>query len=61
MVGGGDQKDVDGMDGRRAGWGKLMMGRMEVAEVYLSNDKNPSCLGYIGDYTTRLSGDYNKP
>ena len=23
--------------------------------------KNPSCLGYIGDYTTQLNGDYNKP
>ena len=24
------------------------------------NEKNPSCLGYIGDYTTQLNGDYNK-
>ena len=23
--------------------------------------KNPGCLGYIGDYTTQLYGDYNKP
>ena len=26
-----------------------------------SNEKNPSCLGYIGDYATQLYGDYNKP
>ena len=26
----------------------------------LSNEKK-SCLGYIGDYTTQLYGDYNKP
>ncbi len=23
--------------------------------------KNPGCLGYIGDYTTHLCGDYEKP
>ena len=23
--------------------------------------KNPGCLGYIGDYTTQLYGDYFKP
>ena len=22
---------------------------------------HPRCLGYIGDYTTQLNGDYNKP
>ncbi len=27
----------------------------------LSNEKNPGCLGYIGDYTTQLYRDYNKP
>ena len=27
----------------------------------LSNEKNPGCLGDIGDYTTQLYGDYNKP
>ena len=29
----------------------------------LSNEKKPSCLGYIGDYTctTQLNGAYNKP
>ena len=30
-------------------------------KVHLSNDKNPGCLGFIGDYTTQLYGDYNKP
>ena len=23
--------------------------------------KKPSCLGYTGDYTIQLEGDYNKP
>ena len=27
----------------------------------LSNEKNPGWLGYLGDYTTQLYGDYNKP
>ena len=28
----------------------------------LSNEKRaPGCLGYIGDYTAQLCGDYNKP
>ena len=27
----------------------------------MSNEKNPGCLGYIGDYTTELCGDSNKP
>ena len=30
-------------------------------EIHLSNEKNPGCLGCIGDYTTQLYGDYNKP
>ena len=27
----------------------------------LSNERNPGWLGYIGDYTTQLYRDYNKP
>ena len=27
----------------------------------LSNEKNPSWLGDVGDYTTQLYRDYNKP
>ena len=27
----------------------------------MSNEKNPGCLGYIGDYTTQLYGDCDKP
>ena len=27
----------------------------------LSNEKTHGCLGYIGDYTTQVCGDYNKP
>ena len=29
--------------------------------IHLSNEKNPGCLGCIGDYTTQLYGDFNKP
>ena len=28
---------------------------------HLSHEKNPGWLGYIGDYTTQLCGDYNEP
>ena len=27
----------------------------------MSNEKKPGCLGYIGDYTTQLYRDYDKP
>ena len=27
----------------------------------VSNEKNPGCLGYIGDYTTQLYRDFSKP
>ena len=27
----------------------------------VNNEKKPGCLGYIGDYTTQLCRDYNKP
>ena len=30
-------------------------------EIYLSNEKNLGWLGYVGDYTTQLYRDYNKP
>ena len=30
-------------------------------ENQLSNEKNLGWLGYIGDYTTQLYRDYNKP
>ena len=29
--------------------------------VDMSHEENPGWLGYIGDYTTQLYGDYNKP
>ena len=29
--------------------------------VYLSHEKNRGWLGYIGDYTTQLYRDYDKP
>ena len=28
---------------------------------FLSHEKNPGWLGYIGDYTIQLYGGYNKP
>ena len=28
---------------------------------HLSHEKNPGWLGYIGDYTTQLYRDFNKP
>ena len=28
---------------------------------HVSNEKNPGWLDYIGDYTTQLYRDYNKP
>ena len=28
---------------------------------HVSNEKNPGCLGYIGNCTTQLCGDYDKP
>ena len=28
---------------------------------HLSNETNPGWLGYVGDYTTQLYRDYNKP
>ena len=31
------------------------------SKTYMSNEKNPGCLGYIGDYTTQLYRDCNKP
>ncbi len=30
-------------------------------KIHLSNEKNPGCLGYIGDYTIQLHRDFNKP
>ena len=35
--------------------------REEDVGSYLSNEKNPGCLGYRGDYTTQLYRDFNKP
>ena len=32
-------------------------GSLEIDEQW----KHPGCLGYIGDSTTHLSADYNKP
>ena len=32
-----------------------------VIECHVSSVENPGWLFYIGDYTTQLYGDYNKP
>ena len=29
-----------------------------MLNLQLSNENNSGCLGYIGDYTTQLCGDY---
>ena len=29
--------------------------------IQVSSEKNPRCLGYIGQYTTQLYRDYDKP
>ena len=34
---------------------------VEFQKKQLSNEKNPGCLVYIGDYTTQLYRDFNKP
>ena len=34
---------------------------MDLDFSNLGNEKNTGCLGYIGDYTTQLYRDYNKP
>ncbi len=31
-----------------------------VQMIHLSHEKNPGWLGFIGDYTVQLYGDYNK-
>ena len=33
----------------------------QTTYVQVSNEKNPGWLGYIGDYTTQLYRDYDKP
>ena len=33
----------------------------DLVAKHLSNEKSSGWLGYIGDYTTQLYGDYNKP
>ena len=42
-------------------WSILLDIRFQAAYEQLSNERNPGCFGYIGDYTTQLYGDYNKP
>ena len=48
------------------GWSMFLYRTQKVYRLVsqkhqMSNEKNPSCLGYRGDYTTQLYGDYNKP
>ena len=33
----------------------------KINQTQMSNEKNPGWFGYIGDYTTQLYRDYNKP
>ncbi len=39
----------------------MMVTKTRRLQLQLSSEKNLGCLGYIGDYTTQLCGDYNKP
>ena len=39
--------------GRSEKWGTVTVAPFEQCK------KNPGCLGYIGDYTIELCGDYN--
>ena len=32
-----------------------------ICRILLGNEKKPGWLGYIGDYTTQVYRDYNKP
>ena len=43
----------------RCGW--FTPTRSSNSKSHLSNEKNPGCLVYIGDYTTQLYRDYHKP
>ena len=46
-------------------WWKLTTLRTAAGEIQdlinMSNEKRPGWLGYIGDYTTQVYRDYNKP
>ena len=33
----------------------------KTCSIHVSHEKNPGWLGYLGDYTTQLYRDYNKP
>ena len=35
--------------------------KVEIYGKPIEQRKNPGCLGYVGDYTTQLYGDFNKP
>ena len=41
--------------------GDLLLKNQGLGFKHLSNEKNPGWLGYIGDSTTQLYGDFNKP
>ena len=40
---------------------RRMLGKVERIFSQMSSIQNPGCLGSIGDYTTQLYRDYNKP
>ena len=39
---------------------ELVSGDALLLQTHMSNEKNPGCSGYIGDYTTQVYKDYNK-
>ena len=56
-------EDVEGLP--ESFWGcfgdGVVCSKGYVGNFHLSNEKNPGCLGYVGDYTTQFYRDYNKP
>ena len=48
---------------KREVFSKRQWGKQQQSMIFLqlSNEKQPGCLGCIGDYTSQICGDYSKP
>ena len=40
---------------------KMPVGKCDSVDSEVSSDENTGCLGFLGDYTTQVYRDYNKP
>ena len=58
---GGGQRPAPKAAAAAGGGGVASLGIPEKAREHLSNEKSPGWLFGIGDYTTHLYGDFNKP